>query len=227
MSVFLNCCIDNLNSYVLPLLHLTVRVKKVLYLQWDLVCPYNVFEWIEFVFVSYCCFSGGKSGTFRFLLFITHAFYFEHFKIAPFSCFFISVTHCPLRIYDFNINTICARLSCINRSCYILNFAIVLWSLVYGRKSMKGWKINFMLTRTPTLWRERCKIILSMKSGTSDLLLLLFFNLLNTLYQTLLPALRYQKLHTVVSCMRDILKTLSHYCFLYLCVDVLSVACRL
>jgi len=70
-----------------------------------------VFEWIEFVFVqvSYSCFSREKSGTFRFLLCITHAFYFEHLKIAPFSCFFMSVTYDPLRIYDFNLNATCAR----------------------------------------------------------------------------------------------------------------------
>ena len=169
MSVFLDSCIDNLNSYVLPLLHLTEIVKKVLYLQLDIVCPCYVFERVEFVFVSYCSFSREKSGTFRFLLFIIHVFYFEHFKIAPFSYFFMSVTCYPLRICDFNLNTMCTRLSCIHRSCYILYFTIVLWILVYDRKSMKGWKINFMLTRMPTLWRERCKIILWIKSDTLHL----------------------------------------------------------
>jgi len=164
MSVFLNCCIDNLNSYVLPLLQLTVIVKKVLYLQWDVVCLCYVSERFEFVFVSYCSFSREKSVTFRFILFIIHAFYFEHFKIALFSYFFMSVTYYPLRIYDFNLNTMYTRLSCFHRSCYILYFTIVLWILVYDRKRMKDGKINFMLTRTLTLWRERCKIILSMKS---------------------------------------------------------------
>ena len=121
------------------------------------------------LFVSYCCFSREKYGTLRFLLFITHALYFEHFKIAPFSYLFLSVTYDPPRICDFNLNTMCARLPFINRSCYIHNFTIVLWILVYGRKSMKGWKINFMITFRPILWRECCEIMLSMKNGTLHL----------------------------------------------------------